>query len=97
MLPSNRLIAAHFWLAFAGFGLALLLGAWQMLVRSPLVGWISGHDFPPFRGRRNEPAYLRLVAEALAVAKAFVAEEEVRPIFLDGTAQRSAKVITFER
>jgi cytochrome c oxidase subunit I len=41
VLPSNRLIAAHFWLAFAGFGLALLLGAWQMFVRSPLVGWIS--------------------------------------------------------
>jgi cytochrome c oxidase subunit 1 len=41
VLPSNRLIAAHFWLAFGGFGLALLLGAWQMLVRSPLHPWIS--------------------------------------------------------
>jgi cytochrome c oxidase subunit 1 len=41
VLPSNRLIAAHFWLAFAGFGLALLLGAWQMFIRSPLAGWIS--------------------------------------------------------
>jgi cytochrome c oxidase subunit I len=41
VLPSNRLIVAHFWLAFAGFGLALLLGAWQMFVRSPLAGWIG--------------------------------------------------------
>ena len=36
MLTSKRLILAHFWLAFAGFGVALLLGEWQMFVRSPL-------------------------------------------------------------
>ncbi len=41
MLTSKRLILAHFWLAFALFGVALLLGAWQMLMRSPLHGWIS--------------------------------------------------------
>jgi cytochrome c oxidase subunit 1 len=33
---SRWLILAHFWSAFAGFGAALLLGAWQMFVRSPL-------------------------------------------------------------
>ena len=36
MSISRRLILAHFWLAFAGFGAALLLGAWQMFIRSPL-------------------------------------------------------------
>ena len=41
MLNSKRLILAHFWLAFAVFGVALLLGAWQMFVRSPLHAWIS--------------------------------------------------------
>ena len=41
MLSSKRLILAHFWLAFAVFGLAILLGAWQMWVRSPFSGWIS--------------------------------------------------------
>ena len=41
MLPSRRMILAHFWLAFAGFGVALLLGEWQMFVRSPLHAWIS--------------------------------------------------------
>ena len=41
MITSRRLIIAHFWLAFAVFGLALLLGAWQMLVRSPLHNWLS--------------------------------------------------------
>jgi cytochrome c oxidase subunit 1 len=35
------MILAHFWLAFAGFGVALLLGAWQMYTRSPLSGWIG--------------------------------------------------------
>ena len=35
------MILAHFWLAFAGFGLALLLGEWQMFIRSPLHAWIS--------------------------------------------------------
>ncbi|MEJ0003433.1 MAG: b(o/a)3-type cytochrome-c oxidase subunit 1 [Pararobbsia sp.] len=32
---------AHFWVAFAAFGLALLLGEWQMFVRSPLHGWLK--------------------------------------------------------
>ena len=41
MLPSRRMILAHFWLAFGGFGAALLLGEWQMFVRSPLHAWIG--------------------------------------------------------
>jgi len=36
VLTNKRLVLAHFWLAFGTFGLALLLGAWQMYVRSPL-------------------------------------------------------------
>ncbi len=45
MLSSRRLILAHFWLAFATFALALLLGAWQMYVRSPLHTWISDPEW----------------------------------------------------
>jgi cytochrome c oxidase subunit 1 len=41
VLHHKRLILAHFWLAFGSFGLALLLGAWQMWVRSPLHPWID--------------------------------------------------------
>ena len=41
MLNSRRLVLAHFWFAFAGFGAALLLGEWQMFVRSPLHAWIG--------------------------------------------------------
>ncbi len=45
MLTSKRLILAHFWLAFSVFGLALLLGAWQMFIRSPLHAWISNPEW----------------------------------------------------
>jgi cytochrome c oxidase subunit 1 len=37
---SSRLVLAHFWAAFATFAVAIPLGAWQMLVRSPLHQWI---------------------------------------------------------
>ncbi|MFS8055607.1 b(o/a)3-type cytochrome-c oxidase subunit 1 [Rhizobium sp. BR 317] len=45
MLHNRRLILAHFWLAFASFGLALLLGAWQMYVRSPLHPWLNNPEW----------------------------------------------------
>jgi len=45
VLVNRKLILAHFWLAFGGFGLALLLGAWQMFVRSPLYAWISNPEW----------------------------------------------------
>jgi cytochrome c oxidase subunit I len=44
VLNSKRLVLAHFWLAFVVFGLALLLGEWQMFVRSPLNPWISNSE-----------------------------------------------------
>jgi cytochrome c oxidase subunit I len=45
VLSSKRLILAHFWLAFGLFGVALVLGAWQMLIRSPLLDWISNPEW----------------------------------------------------
>jgi cytochrome c oxidase subunit 1 len=45
VLTNKRLILAHFWLAFSVFGLAILLGAWQMLIRSPLHAWISNPEW----------------------------------------------------
>jgi cytochrome c oxidase subunit I len=41
VLNSRRLILAHLWLAFAVFGIAIVLGGCQMLIRSPLRAWIS--------------------------------------------------------
>jgi cytochrome c oxidase subunit I len=42
---SKRLILAHLWFAFVGFGAALLLGEWQMYIRSPLHAWISDPEW----------------------------------------------------
>lgn len=36
MVRNRRLVLAHLWLAFSVFGLAVILGVWQMWVRSPL-------------------------------------------------------------
>jgi cytochrome c oxidase subunit 1 len=42
---NRKLILAHFWLAFGVFGLALMLGAWQMFIRSPLHNWLSDPEW----------------------------------------------------
>jgi cytochrome c oxidase subunit 1 len=44
-LVNRKLILAHFWLAFGVFGLALILGAWQMFIRSPLHNWLSDPEW----------------------------------------------------
>ena len=44
MYLARRLVLAHFWLAFALFGVAILLGEWQMYVRSPLHAWLDNPE-----------------------------------------------------
>jgi len=44
VFAARKLVLAHFWVAFAAFGAAILLGEWQMLVRSPLVGWVNNPE-----------------------------------------------------
>ncbi|HXJ50706.1 MAG TPA: b(o/a)3-type cytochrome-c oxidase subunit 1 [Burkholderiales bacterium] len=44
MFLAKRLVLAHFWVAFAAFAVAILLGEWQMIVRSPLHAWISNPE-----------------------------------------------------
>jgi cytochrome c oxidase subunit I len=41
---TKRLVLAHFWVAFATFLVALLLGEWQMYIRSPLRDWIGNPE-----------------------------------------------------
>ncbi len=45
MIESRRLILAHFWLAFAVFVVAVILGEWQMVIRSPLHAWIDVPEY----------------------------------------------------
>ena len=44
MLRASKLVLAHFWVAFIAFFVALVLGAWQMYVRSPLSGWVTNPE-----------------------------------------------------
>ena len=44
MLRARKLVLAHFWVAFAGFLLAIVLGEWQMYVRSPLAQWVNNPE-----------------------------------------------------
>ena len=44
MINARRLILAHFAVAFAAFFLALLLGEWQMIVRSPWHAWLDNPE-----------------------------------------------------
>ena len=41
MFLAKRLVLAHFWVAFVAFVAALVLGEWQMFVRSPLSAWVG--------------------------------------------------------
>jgi cytochrome c oxidase subunit 1 len=45
VLNNRQLILGHFWLAFGLFAVALVMGAWQMWVRSPLLPWISDPEW----------------------------------------------------
>jgi cytochrome c oxidase subunit I len=42
---SSRIVLAHFWAAFIAFAIAIPLGAWQMLVRSPLHHWVDPEHY----------------------------------------------------
>ncbi|MET0652099.1 MAG: cbb3-type cytochrome c oxidase subunit I, partial [Hyphomicrobiaceae bacterium] len=44
MFHAKRLVLAHFWVAFIAFFGAILLGEWQMFMRSPLHAWISNPE-----------------------------------------------------
>ena len=45
MFLANRLALAHFWVAFVAFAAALVLGEWQMYVRSPLHELVENPEY----------------------------------------------------
>jgi cytochrome c oxidase subunit 1 len=53
-------VLAHFWVAFAAFLGALVLGAWQMYVRSPLSAWVNNpeHYYRSVTGHGTVMAYV---------------------------------------
>lgn len=44
MFRARKLVLAHFWVAFIAFFAAIVLGEWQMYIRSPLHAWISNPE-----------------------------------------------------
>jgi len=42
---AKKLVLAHFWIAFIAFFAAILLGEWQMFVRSPLSPWVNNPEY----------------------------------------------------
>ncbi|HEX2828028.1 MAG TPA: b(o/a)3-type cytochrome-c oxidase subunit 1 [Burkholderiales bacterium] len=44
MFVARKLVLAHFWVAFVAFGAAIVLGEWQMFVRSPLAQWVNNPE-----------------------------------------------------
>lgn len=40
----RKLVLAHFWVAFVAFFIAILLGEWQMYIRSPLAAWVNNPE-----------------------------------------------------
>jgi cytochrome c oxidase subunit I len=69
---ARKLVLAHLWAAFAVFFLALLLGEWQMIVRSPLHAWINvpEHYYRSVTGHGTAMAYVfpTLIAMGLGYA-----------------------------
>jgi cytochrome c oxidase subunit I len=41
---ARKLVLAHFWVAFVAFLGAIVLGEWQMFVRSPLAQWVNNPE-----------------------------------------------------
>jgi cytochrome c oxidase subunit I len=41
---ARQLVLAHFWVAFIAFLGAILLGEWQMYIRSPLAEWVNNPE-----------------------------------------------------
>lgn len=60
MFVANRLVLAHFWVAFVAFLGAILLGEWQMFVRSPLSEWVNNpeHYYRSVTGHGTVMAYV---------------------------------------
>ncbi|HET9576812.1 MAG TPA: cbb3-type cytochrome c oxidase subunit I [Usitatibacter sp.] len=44
MFHAKRLVLAHLWVAFIAFLGAILLGEWQMYIRSSLHGWVNNPE-----------------------------------------------------
>jgi cytochrome c oxidase subunit 1 len=78
----KRLILCHFWLGFAGFLAALVLGEWQMFIRSPLHAWIGDPEwyYRAVTGHGTAMAYVLPTLIAMAVGYFMTETSLQRPL-----------------
>ncbi len=82
MINARRLILAHFWIAFASFALALPLGEWQMIVRSPLHAWLNDpeHYYRSVTAHGSVMAYVFPTLVAMGFGYAISVNSLQRPL-----------------
>jgi cytochrome c oxidase subunit 1 len=76
------LVLAHFWLAFIAFALALILGEWQMYVRSPLFPGLSNPElyYRSVTAHGSAMAYVFPILVAMGFGYAIVELALKRPL-----------------
>jgi cytochrome c oxidase subunit I len=79
---ANRLVLAHFWVAFIAFLGAILLGEWQMFVRSPLSEWVNNpeHYYRSVTGHGTVMAYVLPTLVAMGFGYALTELALKRPL-----------------
>src|SRR4029079_8315342 len=79
---ASKLVLAHFCVAFVGFAGALVLGAWQMYIRSPLAAWINNpeHYYRSVTAHGTVMAYVMPTLVAIGLGHAICAPSLKRPL-----------------
>jgi cytochrome c oxidase subunit 1 len=79
---ANRLVLAHFWVAFVAFLGAIVLGEWQMFVRSPLSEWVNNpeHYYRSVTGHGTVMAYVLPTLVAMGFGYALTELALKRPL-----------------
>ena len=82
MLLARKLVLAHLGVAFVAFLGALLLGEWQMFVRSPLAQWVNNpeHYYRSVTAHGTVMAYVLPTLIAMGVGYAICELALKRPL-----------------
>lgn len=82
VFAARRLVLAHLWVAFAAFLGAIVLGEWQMILRSPLHAWINNpeHYYRSVTAHGTVMAYVMPTLVAMGFGYAIVELSLKRPL-----------------
>ena len=82
MFNARRLTLAHFAVAFGMFALALILGEWQMVVRSPLHAWVNNpeHYYRSVTAHGSAMAYVSPTLVAMGFGYAICVSSLQQPL-----------------